>query len=302
VASPLVRADSSIEIRNPENQDGWHGGGLGSALELSDFPSPNFLVEVDFGGYSTGGGKVRYFMISGRGTFNRGTKYMDERQFPTATQVDIDVVPVTYSLEENSKGSLISASAIRILPMQIRRDIKLGVGVSAAVRLVGAVLDREGQVAGMDPRFRAFAQVAVDLIGLRMIEEGLIHRAMGVVREERDGQTYLGLDLGSVKAQTGASWDLGEKVALRLSLNLDLDAAVVGTKDGTHAVATMEAFTRVELILKTVLQRWSIYADLGSRAILSGAPAPDLAAQGDLDHRVGAPYGYLQIGVRGTFQ
>jgi hypothetical protein len=253
--------------------------------EVTTFPSPEFVVGVEFRGVPNETGKVRYFWVTATAIFNEGHTPDNPQHIPDVPYVDLSIVPVTNEIELRGNSLWHTASAREIAPIEIHRDIRLGTQFSATVRAYG--FKQDVQVPLTDHgALRAFYQTAVDLIGMRVLTQAvpgdnpLFHG---------DVTAAGGVDFGAVKLQGGLEWGLSSSVALRLMLGGRADGALLVSGE-PRLLATADVFARAEVALRFILTRWSIFTQAGAR-MQAEEQSADFTRS----------YGYLQIGLSGSY-
>jgi hypothetical protein len=285
LASTYSQADT-IEVIQPQDKlekqfsDGV-AGGMQAGLEFGT-TFPRFLVGVEYRGVEghIKGHEMRYFWVSGTLTYqnHEGVTPGHPENAPT---LDVEIIPATL---------LEGSNAVRLLPIEVRRELDFGVNASVSARVIGFA--KEAQIGtalqGADAatafrRLTAFARVAVDVLGFRAMSLDDIGGGPGY-------SGFTGLELAHVKFQTGAQWNMSKGTALRISVGGSVMPSI-GKVDGKSAnVIEGDFFARLEFLFKLAANQWSLFTQAGQRFVYDSADGQGLQTQG-----------YVQIGLRAEF-
>ncbi|MBI3558580.1 MAG: hypothetical protein HY074_20105 [Deltaproteobacteria bacterium] len=291
VAANFAAADP-LEIfgtMSPTNDVGMSGT---MGVELTGiFPNQTFLVGVELRGFSSADRKTRYFWVSGEATFNEGVVYQDATHNPDTPYVDVNITPVTTAIEQvRFRDGGHTASAIQILPLEMKRDLRWGTAAEISVRAFGVTRDLEMPLSELTPEVKGFLQAAVDVVGFRYLSQAT-YDGNPLFPNPVEGRQ--GLDIGALKAKAGINWDINKTIALRLSVGLNADAADVvgGGQNLTNGlVASADVFARMELIFRHVFTHWSLFTEVGERARWEQGESAFTKS-----------YGFVQVGLMGQY-
>lgn len=217
----------------------------GVMLERED-PTPQLVIAVSYSGYEKHGSadhfSYRYFVVTGQAflaTTDDGSVF---------DALNLEIVPFS-KVEAASNGV---TKVTNYMPIEVRRHIDMGYRASVKVEAIGWIRHYQRQL-GEDSHFMKFAQIAVDVIGLRYA---------ALVNESR----FLGAQLGSISFLGGLGWNINEKATLNLSIGGAGDFALGKRGDELSTVADGEVFKRIEFLLNTGFGRLRLHADAGYHA------------------------------------
>jgi hypothetical protein len=249
---------------------------VGTSLAPDGDKPPGFLVEVEYEGLdgSIRHHDVRYFWIEGEFIVGRsGTA-------PGApidlTQMEINVTPMQVNRLPHDGDPLGTQGTFRIMPIRIKRELDLGLNASATVHVLGYSIQKNAPLV-LD-RLNSFMQVGIDLLGVQYLNL-------------KAGGSFTGLEVGRVDISGGLAWNMTDKLTLRLSIGIGTSASVGNRGLGVGVGLTVEAFSKLELLLKTTFGHLSLFlaSEYERNDLFSQANAVHL---GDFE---------IKLGIGGSF-
>lgn len=271
--------------------------GSGTMIEVGHDEPVQILVAVSYSGWGTPTADhlvfYRYFWVSAQSSFTGG---------PSAelASIGLNIVPVSR-VTASHEGVITS---LRYFPIEIRRDVVSGIDSSLSVLAIGWARRSEGALGGghgshghddgdhvhETPHFTKFAQIAVDVIGLR-------------VADFADEGLFLGGQVGAVQVQAGLGWNINENHSLTVSLGGrgSLAAGTDVSDPRFKLFGEGDAFAQIQYLLDLTWAQLSFQAEGGFH--MMGTWHPDYAQVG------GAPEGherahghpYVAIGAGASF-
>lgn len=272
----LIRPDGDFSI----------GGGV--MLEAEEGASPKLLIAVSYNGISrkTGDHHVmyRYFWVSAQMTL--ATVPGDGGS--VLNSLVLNIVP-EMRITTSHQGY---TWARRVFPIEFRHDVDQQIEASIAVQAVGWAWSTETPLIGKfdeheRARFTKFAQVMVDIAGLRLASMGA-------------EQLFMGLQVGTLQARGGLAWNFHRSSSLRIAVGVRANGAVGVDTNSSAAMGLGEAdfFARLDLWIKTAYVNLAIFLEGGYHAFkifsaetaASHAAAHEEADEHDHHHPHGHPY------------
>lgn len=211
----------------------------GILIEPNSGESPQILVAVQYHGIErhTGNHHVtyRYFWVSGQVFIGTGD------DAGTVPSFRVNIVPVSKIMTSHTGVT----TAIRAAPIEISRDVDIGLNAGVKIQAIGYAWGAEAPLVGSykegeQAKFVRFAQIAVDLLGIRYAQfEGAGH--------------FVGMQAGSASAQAGLGWNLNKATSLRLAIGGQADFA--GGSDlqtgRIEYLTSADLYSKIALLLKT---------------------------------------------------
>lgn len=274
-ATPAVAATQKrFMIADPTEPEDFQIGS--SVMFEHDDPVEKVLIIAQYNGFDVKTGEPtvvrKYFQVSAQLELSTASTG------PLLDAFSVNIVPISRVREVVKDEQF----ALRGIPIEIRRDLGMGYGYSLAVQAIGWSYQNETPVGKSGEKFTKFAQIMVDILGLKLA--GILDRG-----------TFVGGQLAVVQAQAGLNWNVTKGTSIRLSVN-GSNRAELGRQEGSAKPVLMneiDLYARISYILKYQYYNLTAYADGGFTSFTRG--------EWNEDAQYKRRHFYLIIGANITF-